>query len=138
MVFSGCRSTAIATFERRRKGIRKSFLKITQKLGGFALRIDIKGINLVLNYDVPNDAEDYVHRIGRTARADKTGVALTFINGEEVGKFIGIEKLIEREVAKLPLPDGFGPGPEYKASSSKKPFRGKRQFKGKGKGKPRR
>lgn len=97
--------------------------------------IDIKGINLVLNYDVPNDAEDYVHRIGRTARADNTGVALTFINGEESTKFMGIERLIEKEVPKLALPEGFAPGPEYKATRSRKPQRGKRNFKGRGKGK---
>ena len=60
--------------------------------------IDIKGIELVINYEVPNDAEDYVHRIGRTARADRTGEAITFINGEQCRKFKAIEELIEREV----------------------------------------
>ena len=75
--------------------------------------IDIKGINLVINYDVPGDAEDYVHRIGRTARADSTGVAITVINPDDMYKFSRIEALIEREVPKIPLPPGIGEGPEW-------------------------
>ncbi len=75
--------------------------------------IDVDGIDLVINYDVPNDAEDYVHRIGRTARAKSTGVALTFINDKEQVKFHEIEKLIETDVYKSPLPEGFDVGPEY-------------------------
>lgn len=75
--------------------------------------IDIKDINLVLNFNVPQDAEDYVHRIGRTARADTTGVAITFVNEEDMHKFDRIEKLIEKEVVKAPLPAGFGDGPEW-------------------------
>ena len=77
--------------------------------------IDIKEINLIINYDVPHDAEDYVHRVGRTARADATGVALTLISDKDMGKFQQIEQLIEREVIKLPLPGGLGKGPEWKA-----------------------
>ncbi len=73
--------------------------------------IDIKDINLVVNYDVPGDAADYVHRIGRTARASTTGVALTFINEEDGYKFQKIETLIEREVPKSPLPPELGEGP---------------------------
>ncbi len=75
--------------------------------------IDIKDINLVINYDVPGDAEDYVHRIGRTARADTTGVALTLINEDEMYKFDRIEKLIEKVVMKAPLPPELGEGPEW-------------------------
>ena len=75
--------------------------------------IDIKDINLVINFDVPNDAEDYVHRIGRTARADTTGVALTFINEDDQQKFARIEELIEKEIQKIPLPDHIGDGPEW-------------------------
>ena len=75
--------------------------------------IDIKGINLVINYDVPNDAEDYVHRIGRTARADSTGVAITVINPDDMYKFAKIEALIEREVPKIPLPKELGEGPKW-------------------------
>ena len=66
--------------------------------------IDIKGIDLVLNFDVPGDAEDYVHRIGRTARADASGIAITFINGKDRGRFRRIEDLIEMKIRRLPLP----------------------------------
>ncbi len=76
--------------------------------------IDIKDINLVINFDVPSNAEDYVHRIGRTARADTTGVALTLINPDDMQKFHSIEKLIEKEVMKAPLPQELGEGPEWK------------------------
>jgi superfamily II DNA/RNA helicase len=75
--------------------------------------IDIKEISLVINYDVPGDAEDYVHRIGRTARADSTGVALTFVAPDDMQRFGSIEKLIDQSVQKLPLPDGFEAGPVY-------------------------
>jgi superfamily II DNA/RNA helicase len=85
--------------------------------------IDIKDINLVINYDVPQDAEDYVHRVGRTARADATGVALTLVNEDDMFKFHQIEQLIEREVFKIPLPTHFGEGPIWKISSSNRPFR---------------
>lgn len=81
--------------------------------------IDIKGINLVINYDIPSDAEDYVHRIGRTARGDNTGVAITFINGDDCYNFSKIEKLIEKEVRKLALPEGFEPGPKYEINHRK-------------------
>jgi ATP-dependent RNA helicase RhlE len=80
--------------------------------------IDIKDINLVINFDVPGDAEDYVHRIGRTARADTTGVAITFINPDDMRKFARIEKLIEKEVLKSPLPDDLGPAPDWDPRSS--------------------
>lgn len=76
--------------------------------------IDIKGIELVINYEVPFDAEDYIHRIGRTARADKTGEAITFINENQVKNFMNIEKLIEKDIKKIPLPNGFEKGPIYK------------------------
>ncbi len=82
--------------------------------------IDIKDINLVINYDVPQDAEDYVHRVGRTARADATGVALTLVNENDMFSFHQIEKLIEREVFKIPLPDKFGEGPQWKTPRSGK------------------
>jgi superfamily II DNA/RNA helicase len=75
--------------------------------------IDIKDINLVINYDVPSDAEDYVHRIGRTARANTTGVALTFISPNDMRDFASIEKLIEKEVPKAPLPPELGKGPDW-------------------------
>jgi len=80
--------------------------------------IDIKGINLVINYDVPSDAVDYVHRIGRTARADLKGEAITFINEADVYKFQGIETLIEASIEKKPLPDDLGEAPLWKEKSS--------------------
>lgn len=83
--------------------------------------IDIEDISLVINYDVPGDAEDYIHRIGRTARAASTGVALTFINDVDQQKFLQIETLIGAEVKKLPLPTELGQGPVY-APEIKKPF----------------
>ena len=98
--------------------------------------IDIKGINLVINYDIPSDAEDYVHRIGRTARGDNTGVAITFINGDECYNFSKIEKLIDKEVRKLALPEGFEPDPEYNIEH-KKPFRKKKTYHKKKNWKPR-
>ncbi|MDE7069068.1 MAG: DEAD/DEAH box helicase [Alistipes sp.] len=79
--------------------------------------IDIEDIGMVINYDVPHDPEDYIHRIGRTARASATGRAVTFVNEEEQGKFHRIEQFIEREVEKLPLPDGVGEAPEYNPSA---------------------
>ena len=81
--------------------------------------IDIKGIELVINYEVPHDAEDYVHRIGRTARADRTGEAITFINQKQVKNFLEIEKLIEKEIPKLELPNGFDKAPRYKIAPQK-------------------
>lgn len=74
--------------------------------------IDIDGIDLVVNYDIPRDAEDYVHRIGRTARAERKGEAITLVSPEEGYKFKKIEKLIGREVDKLPLPASIGPAPK--------------------------
>ena len=82
--------------------------------------IDIKEIGLVINYEVPHDAEDYVHRIGRTARADRKGEAITFINQKQIRNFLDIEKLIEKEVPKLDLPKGFEAGPEYKIAAKNK------------------
>ncbi len=75
--------------------------------------IDVEGIDLVINYDVPPDPEDYIHRIGRTARAASTGTAITFINDLDQRKFYRIESLIGKEVTKLPLPDGLGEAPSY-------------------------
>lgn len=75
--------------------------------------IDIDDIETVINFDVPAEGEEYVHRIGRTARADKEGTGITFISEKEIGKFKRIEKLLEREVEKKLLPEGFEKGPEY-------------------------
>lgn len=75
--------------------------------------IDIDDIALVINYDVPHDTEDYVHRIGRTARADRDGVAITFVSEEDIFYFQQIEKFLEKEVEKVALPEGCGEGPAY-------------------------
>ena len=103
--------------------------------------IDIDDIAMVINYDVPRDAEDYVHRIGRTARADRDGRAVTFVSPDDIRYFQQIERFLEREITKNPLPDGLGEGPEYKSAEPKrrKKWHGKhRAGKGKGrnKGKP--
>lgn len=96
--------------------------------------IDIDSISLVINFDVPSDAEDYVHRVGRTARAAQTGVALTFISGDDVNKFYRIEQLIETEVNKLPLPEELGEGPVYAPRKGKPKGGNNRRWHGKGKG----
>ena len=75
--------------------------------------IDIDTIDLVINYDVPDDGEDYVHRIGRTARAEATGTAVTLVSEIDQRKFAGIERLIQKEVEKMPIPTELGPGPQY-------------------------
>ncbi len=75
--------------------------------------IDIDDIRVVINYDVPHDNEDYVHRIGRTARANNDGVALTFINELEQGRFKRIEQFLKKEIFKIPLPEELGAAPPY-------------------------
>jgi superfamily II DNA/RNA helicase len=75
--------------------------------------IDIDDIDLVINYDVPRDPEDYVHRVGRTARASRKGTAITFVNEKEMREFGRIESLIGYEVKKMPLPESIGRGPAY-------------------------
>ena len=82
--------------------------------------IDIDDIRMVINYDVPHDAEDYVHRIGRTARADRDGVAITLVNPDDIRRFQQIEHFLEKEVIKTPLPDGLGDAPEYKSPERRK------------------
>jgi len=84
--------------------------------------IDIDDISMVINYDVPHDAEDYVHRIGRTARAAREGSAITFVSDDDIYYFQLIEKFLGKQVDKTPLPEGLGEGPEYKSAG--KPKRG--------------
>ncbi|MCI7580058.1 MAG: DEAD/DEAH box helicase [Prevotella sp.] len=86
--------------------------------------IDIDDIRMVINYDVPHDAEDYVHRIGRTARADRDGIAITLVNPDDIHRFQQIEHFLEKEVIKTPLPDGLGDAPEYKSPERRKGPRG--------------
>lgn len=97
--------------------------------------IDIDDIRLVINFDVPHDSEDYVHRIGRTARANNDGVALTFISEKEQSNFKSIENFLEKEIYTIPVPAELGEAPEYKPrsynnkrgdSSKRRSFGGKR------------
>lgn len=82
--------------------------------------IDIDTIDVVVNYDVPHDGEDYVHRIGRTARAEKDGKAFTLVSEQEMHRFGRIEQLIGNEVPKLEIPEELGPGPEYRPGGGRK------------------
>lgn len=75
--------------------------------------IDIEDIDLVINFDVPHDGEDYVHRIGRTARAESDGAAVTLVNEKEQNRFARIEKLLGNEVTKAIVPEEFGEVPAY-------------------------
>ncbi|HRE67256.1 MAG TPA: DEAD/DEAH box helicase [Cyclobacteriaceae bacterium] len=109
--------------------------------------IDVEGIDLVINYDVPPDPEDYIHRIGRTARAATTGTAITFINDLDQRKFFRIESMIGKDIPKITLPPELGEGPVYspetrkseprgnKGGGNKKNFR-RKPFRGKKGGKP--
>ncbi len=91
--------------------------------------IDIDDIKLVINYDVPNDSEDYVHRIGRTARANQEGVAITFVNPEDQEGFYKIEQFLEKDIYKIPLPTECGDAPKYTPKeNSKKSYRKKGGF----------
>ena len=81
--------------------------------------IDIDDISMVINYDVPHDAEDYVHRIGRTARAERDGQAVTLVSDDDMVYFRQIEQFLGKEVEKLPLPEGLGDAPEYRRASAK-------------------
>jgi superfamily II DNA/RNA helicase len=97
--------------------------------------IDVDGIDMVVNFDVPRDAEDYVHRIGRTARAQRSGEALTLVSPEDLRGFHRIEKLIEKSIDVIPLPEALGPAMEFPTdqprSRPKPPFRGnKKRFNG--------
>ena len=80
--------------------------------------IDVEGIELVLNYDVPPDPEDYVHRIGRTARAERTGTAITFVNEADQRKLMSIERLLGRKIEVVTLPQEIGAGPEWQPERS--------------------
>lgn len=95
--------------------------------------IDIDNIELVINYDVPHDGEDYVHRIGRTARAEADGTAYTFISPKEQRKFAAIEKLIGKTVTKAEVPAELGETPVFNPQASRQGGggdrnRGKRKF----------
>ncbi|MBO5796474.1 MAG: DEAD/DEAH box helicase [Bacteroides sp.] len=95
--------------------------------------IDIDDIRLVVNYDVPRDCEDYVHRIGRTARANNDGVAITFVSEQDQGYFYKLEKFLEKDIYKIPMPAELGEAPEYKPRRENK-FSKKGKFHHRGKG----
>ena len=91
--------------------------------------IDIDDIDLVINFDVPHDPEDYVHRIGRTARAGAEGCAITFVSLDDQPKFRQIERFLGKDVYKVPLPPELGEAPEYKSEPPKHHFhKGKKRF----------
>ena len=104
--------------------------------------IDIDDIALVVNFDVPHDPEDYIHRIGRTARANADGVAITFVSEAEQGKFHKIEQFIEKDIYKIPLPPELGEVPTYnpqafeRRSHHRNKHNKKRYFKPKSKSTP--
>ena len=90
--------------------------------------IDIDTIDLVVNFDVPHDGEDYVHRIGRTARAEADGMAFTFIGEKEQNRFAAIENLLGKTVEKMPIPKELGPAPIYRPGSRSGNGSPRRQF----------
>lgn len=91
--------------------------------------IDVTGIDLVINFDAPQDPEDYIHRIGRTARAATTGTAITFVNNKDKRKLANIEKLIERQIDRIALPEHLGEAPKEAAvDAEKKPYVKKKKF----------
>jgi ATP-dependent RNA helicase RhlE len=92
---------------------RNKKLKILVATDILSRGIDIEDIDLVINYDVPNDGEDYIHRIGRTARAASEGTAYTFVSEKEQQKFAEIEELLGHAVTKAPVPQQFGETPAY-------------------------
>ncbi|MCD8289227.1 MAG: DEAD/DEAH box helicase, partial [Prevotella sp.] len=92
--------------------------------------IDIDDIQVVINYDVPHDVEDYIHRIGRTARAEKDGVAITLVSQTDIFYFKKIEQFLDKTIQKNPLPPDLGDAPDYSGSARPpKPARGRRSRK---------
>lgn len=118
------REQALLDFKNRK-------LKILVATDILSRGIDIEDIDLVINYDVPHDAEDYIHRIGRTARAASDGTAYTLVGGKEMGRFARIEKTLGREVPRGTVPEEFGPAPVYT------PGEGRGGGKGRGRGRGR-
>lgn len=93
--------------------------------------IDVDDIPLVINYDVPRDAEDYVHRIGRTARAENSGEAITLVSERDQNFFGKIEAFLEKETEKIPVPEQFGDTPAYEPKKKGPSHRGKNNHQGK-------
>ena len=91
--------------------------------------IDMDKIELVINYDVPHDGEDYVHRIGRTARAEDDGTAYTFVSVKEQRKFLAIEKLLGKPVPRATIPEEFGETPGFNPTAGSREGGANRNFK---------
>ncbi len=115
------------------RGFRSKRTRVLVATDVLSRGIDIKDIDIVINYDVPGDAEDYVHRVGRTARAASSGLAITLINENDMFSFQQIEALIGNEVMKLPLPEELGEGPSWNPKRMRRDFSGHRGFRRKGK-----
>ncbi len=101
------------------RGFRSKRTRILVATDVMSRGIDIKEINMVINYDAPRDAEDYVHRIGRTARANTKGEAFTLINEKDMPKLARIERLIEAEIPRELMPSELGQTPDWKSGSGK-------------------
>ena len=117
-------------------GFRSKRIRILVATDVMSRGIDIKEINMVVNFDVPGDAEDYIHRVGRTARVDAKGEAITFVSPRDMQKFHKIEQLIQIEIPKLNPPEKFGKAPTWeikrKNSNKKRRFyKKKNNYKGK-------
>ena len=109
---------------------RNKKLKILVATDILSRGIDIEDIDLVINYDVPNDGEDYIHRIGRTARAASEGTAYTFVTEREQQKFAQIEELLGHPVTKAQVPEKFGATPEYNPRPARHSSGGRGKFQG--------
>lgn len=110
------------------RGFRSKRTRILVATDVMSRGIDIKEINLVINYDAPRDAEDYVHRIGRTARANTKGEAFTLINPKDMPKLSRIERLIEMQIERLAIPEELGAAPEMTINTGNSRNRKKKPF----------
>lgn len=111
------------------RGFRSRRIRILVATDVMSRGIDIKEINMVINFDTPFDAEDYVHRVGRTARANTKGEAVTLVNEKDMRKMAEIERLIESEIPKISIPQELGPSPQWlviKNQRKKRHFKKKR------------
>lgn len=111
------------------RGFRSKRIRIIVATDVMSRGIDIKDLNLVINYDTPRDAEDYVHRIGRTARANTKGEAITLVNEKDMRNIAEIEKLIEAEIPRIAMPEELGTAPEWKIEAKSKNSKFKKNWK---------
>ena len=99
------------------RGFRSGRIRLLVATDVMSRGIDIKEINMVINYDCPSDAEDYVHRVGRTARANTKGEAITLVNPKDMPRLDKIQRLIESQIPQQKLPEELGEAPEWKVKS---------------------